>query len=196
MSSAASRKVTIHQGDLLWCGEHWINYLRDPGAQQNSAMVSLFHTRHSPAGEGNVAYVHIAGGLDAICTDSPELAAYLHETITRGRKGPFDRDMPTVRTRFSRAGDIRTSPAWILETERVRATWSRLGPPIIADGSFREGTEHFTVLIFAEQASIQVDGQPCSGVPYRVDVWKPSIGEQRSSCVFALAETFIRLPTW
>jgi hypothetical protein len=104
--------------------------------------------------------------------------------------------MATVKARFSRAGDIRTSPAWVLETERgtVRATWSRLGPPIIADGSFREGTEHFTVLIFAEEATIDVNGQACPGVPYRVDVWKPSIGEQRSSCVFALAETFIRLP--
>ncbi len=192
-----ANKVVVKSGEILWCGEHWINYLREPGAQANSGMVSLFHTRYSPGGEGNVAYVHIPEAkLDAVCTDNPELARYLDELMTRGRKGPFDRAMPVVATRFTRAGDVRTAPAWVLETEgrTVRATWSALGPPVIAEGTFREGTEHFTVLFFAEQATIEVDGHPCTGAPYLVDTWKTSIGGQRSSCVFALAETFMRLP--
>src|SRR5438105_4482434 len=111
-------KVVVKPHDLLWCGEHWINYLRAAGAQDNSGMVSLFHTRYSPGGEGTVAYVHLpAAGLDAICTDNPELAEYLDKLITRGRKGPFDRPMPVAATRFSRAGDIRTAPTWVLETQ-------------------------------------------------------------------------------
>lgn len=193
-------QVVVKPGELLWCGEHWINYLREPVAESNSGMVSLYHTRYSPAGEGNVAYVHIpssigGSGADAVYADNDELAQYLTGLMFRGRKGPFDRDMAVAPARFRRQGDIRTSPAWLLETESVtvRATWSQLGPPVIAEGVFREGHEHFTVLFFADGAEIEVDGRKCPGGPYTVDVWKSSLGGRRSSCVFALAETFLRL---
>lgn len=188
----------IKPGELLWCGEHWINYLREPGKSANSAMVSLYHTRYSPAGEGNVAFVHlpVAGGLDAVCTDNAELAAYLTDLMVRGRKGPFDREMPIVSSRFSRVGDVRSAPGWLLEMDgrTVRAHWWGLGHPILAEGVFREGHEHFTVLFFAHSAAIEIDGHSCPGAPYAVDIWKTTIGGERSSCVFAIAETFYRLP--
>jgi hypothetical protein len=51
----------INPGNLVWSGEHWINYLREPGAVSDSGMVSLYHTRYSSAGEGNIAFVDIQG---------------------------------------------------------------------------------------------------------------------------------------
>jgi hypothetical protein len=190
------QSVVVKAGELLWCGEHWINYLREPGGAANSGMVSLFHTRYSPAGEGNVAYVHVRDALDAICTDNQDLARAVTDLFIRGRKGPFDRDLQVLPARFRRTGDVRTAPGWVIEVgdRAVAATWMSLGAPVTAEGVFREGHEHFTVLFFAERATIEVDGEPCPGAPYAVDIWKATIGGERSSCVFALAETFLRLP--
>jgi hypothetical protein len=42
------------QGDLLWCGEHWIAYLRRPGEERESGMLSLYRAYSSPAGQGTV----------------------------------------------------------------------------------------------------------------------------------------------
>jgi hypothetical protein len=192
-----SGKVVVNQGTLIWCGEHWINYLREPGAAANTGMVSLFHTRYSGAGEGNVAFVTVPStGLDAVCTDNPELAGFLVDTIVRGRGGPFDRNLPTLSARFSRGGDVREAPSWRIETgtHLLIAAWAELTPPIIAQGIFREGHEHFTVLFFAAKASIRVGENLVPGEPYPVPIWRESIGGDRSSCVFALAETFIKLP--
>jgi hypothetical protein len=104
--------------------------------------------------------------------------------------------MQVLPARFRRTGDIRSAPGWVIEVDdrSLEATWMGLGAPVTAEGVFREGHEHFTVLFFAERASIEVDGEPCPGAPYTVDIWKATIGGERSSCVFALAETFLRLP--
>jgi len=40
---------------------------------------------------------------------------------------------------------------------------------------------------------MKLDGRAVEGKPYTRDIWKKSIGGDRSSCVFALAETFIRI---
>jgi hypothetical protein len=193
-----SPNVVIKQGPLVWSGEHWINYLREPGTEPSTGRVSLFHTRYCSAGEGNVAFVTIPGpgGLDAVCADNPDLARFTVETFTRGRGGPFDRELPTVSARFTRAGDVRVAPSWTIETDQhvVVATWSQLQPPLLAEGTFRAGHEHFTILLFAERATIQFDGRHLPGEPYRVDTWRASIGGDRSSCVFALAETLMQLP--
>ena len=52
-------------------------------------------------------------------------------------------------------------------------------------------TEHFTLLFFTDAASVQRDGQSIEGQPYLHDIWKPSIGGERSSCVIALAEILL-----
>src|SRR5688572_5928641 len=129
---AEPRKVAILPGELVWCGEHWINYLREPGQDSNSGMVSLFHTRHSGAGEGNVAFVRIPGpqGFEGVCTDNRDLAEFALATFVRGRGSPFDRDLPIVEAAFSREGDVRTAPAWRIElVDRhgtLLATWREL----------------------------------------------------------------------
>jgi hypothetical protein len=96
---------------------------------------------------------------------------------------------------LTREGDVRHAPSWVIQTDRHRlvTTWSEVQPPVIAEGSFREGTEHFTLLFFTDAASVRLDGRDLPGRPYPRDVWKKSIGGDRSSCVFALAETFMEV---
>ena len=62
-------------GAIRWSGEHWINYIRPPGAESDSGSFSLFHTCYSEAGAGTVAFVDIPGaGFLARCTDNRALA--------------------------------------------------------------------------------------------------------------------------
>ena len=192
------RPVAVHSGQLIWSGEHWINALRPEGAESPSAWISLFHTRYSSAGEGNVAQVMISGetGFSIVCTDSRELTQWI-TSMFLSRSSYYDRDAPVVEARFQRTGDITRDPEWLIETDkhRVVARWHVTEPPVIADGSFRSGSEHFTLLFFTDNATVELDGRSIDGKPFRRDIWKPTIGGERSSCVFALAETLIELPS-
>jgi hypothetical protein len=191
-----SRPV-INPGLLKWSGEHWINYLRVPGADSNSGMVSLFHTRYSAAGEGNVAFIDIPGnpGCEGLYTDNRDVAAFIQDMI-RGRGNPFDRELTIVEAHISREGDIRADPSWIIEDERDRivATWTHILAPLIVEGpspTFGPDRDFLTILFFAEMATIQINDRDVIGAPYKRDIWRPSIGGERSSCVFALAETMV-----
>ena len=194
-----SRPV-INPGNLTWSGEHWINYIRQPGAENDSGMVSLYHTRFSAAGEGSVAFVDIAGDPDSLglYTDNQEVAAFIKEMIS-GLGNPFDRELPLVDAQIYREGDVRTSPSWVIESDdnHIVATWSAIQPPVIAEGwapTFRPDRDFFTMLFFTDEATISLNRSEIEGAPYMRDIWKPSIGGERSSCVFALAETMIIVP--
>jgi hypothetical protein len=73
-----ARPVTILPGSLVWSGEHWVAFLREPGAHSDSAKISFFHLRYCPAGEGNVAVIRIAGtkSFHAVCTDNREVISF------------------------------------------------------------------------------------------------------------------------
>jgi hypothetical protein len=191
------RPVTLHGGKLVWLGEHWLAAIRPDGAASPSAWVSLFHTRYSPAGEGNVAQVMITGAktFSAVCADSLELADFVQAKFF-SRSSVRDPNAPTIKSRFQREGDIRRDPSWVIEAagHRIVARWRPAEAPVIADGTILEGTEHFTVLFFANEASVEFDREAVEGRPYGREIWKSSIGGERSSCVFALAETLIELP--
>jgi hypothetical protein len=192
--------VHLHNGQLVWCGEHWIAGLRCDGEEAPSAWVSLFHTRYSGAGEGNAAQVIIppsddSDGINVIATDNPEVAEWINARFFANStvKNP---DAPLLPATFTRAGATHRDPSWIIEVagHRIETTWHVNEAPVIANGSFRAGTEHFTILFFTDQATIYFDRQRVEGQPYMRDIWMPSIGGMRSSCVFALAETFMELP--
>jgi len=194
-----SRPV-INPGTLIWSGEHWINYIREPGAESDAGMVSLYHTRYSEAGEGTVAFVRLpAFGFEAICTDNLEVAQLITDLMIREGNPFHGSDMPLRDAVLKRAGDIRSEPAWIIQAGRHRivSTWSKLQPPVIAEGpapTFSPVRDFFTLLFFAEGAGITFDGNVVEGAPYPRDIWKRSIGGMRSSCVFALAETMTAVP--
>ena len=191
-----SRPV-INPGTLRWSGEHWINYLRQPGSDTNSGMVSLYHTRYSAAGEGSAVFVDIADQPECLglYTDNREVAAFIQAMI-QGRGNPFDREMPIIDAHISRSGDIRFNPSWVIANGRchITATWTDIQPPVISEGpapTFGPDRDFFTLLFFTDNASITCNGQPVKGQPYQRDIWRASIGGERSSCVFALAETMI-----
>jgi len=132
----------------------------------------------------------------ALCTDNPELAEFARARLLSSSSVPLDPDTPTVTSRFHREGDIRRQPAWVIEApgHRIVARWRAPDAPVIVDGSFAEGTEHFSVLFFVEEAVVEFDGVAVADRPSPRDIWRGSIGGDRSSCFFALAESFIELP--
>ena len=52
----------VLNGRVNWSGEHWISYLRPPGASADTGMVSLYNMRYTEAGHGFVAFVVIDDG--------------------------------------------------------------------------------------------------------------------------------------
>ena len=192
-----NQPVQTHPGRLVWSGEHWINALRPPGEQKPSAWFSLFHTRWSARGEGNAAQLVVPSlGLDVVCTDNRELADWVTERFFR-HSTVYNPTASVTDATFARVGDVRRDPAWVIETRgpnhRVMARWSAREEPVIASGSFKPGTEHFTALFFTNESSVEVDGNAVDGSPYLRDIWAPTIGGQRSSSVFALAETLLEV---
>ena len=188
----------VNKGRLFWTGQHWINYIRPPQSTETSGMVSLWHTHYSSVGEGTVAYVLIEGETSyrRICTDNPEMAAFIQAWM-RGRGGMYDMDLETVQASFSRGGDVLESPSWTIETaeDQIIARWSGLQSPVLLEAPaprLRDEWDVYSCLFFAHAAQILFNGHMIPGDPYSVDTWKPSLGGERSSCVFALSETFIR----
>jgi hypothetical protein len=196
-------RPTVNPGTIVWSGEHWINYLRRPDELANSGMVSLYHVRYSPIGEGTVAFVDIAGddGLCAACADNRELAPYLVEHIFRARgKGVhhFDRDLPVLDATLTRGGSVAATPSWEIRTarDRIVATWIDPEPPFLAELPAPSGLDHadfYSVFFFTPSATIEINDRRVIGQPYTEVSPSRHIGGERSSCMFALSETMVLL---
>ena len=184
---------SLSQGGLLWSGQHWIAYLRRPGSEDHTGMVSLYRGDTSPAGAGTAAFVQIPGadGFTGLCTDNRELAEFVRQTQVVPTS-PFDRGMEPVEARLSPGGDIRTEPAWEIDAagRRIDVCWRELDPPLVGPPTAHPRIV-FTILVFAGGGSIQLDGRDVGGEPYPRDNWARTLGRPRSSCCFALAETMI-----
>ncbi|MCY3778209.1 MAG: hypothetical protein OXH11_19705 [Candidatus Aminicenantes bacterium] len=188
----------ILPGRLLWSGEHWICFLRAPGTGKDTARVSLYRSHYSPAGEGHVAFVAVPGRLEAILTDNRAFLEFVRETMFRGKASPFAPCLPVVDADFRRGGELSESPSWNLETRdhHLNVTWTRLEPPAVAyrdDPELQSRRPVFTVLFFCRDALVLLDGRRIDGAPYPRSIWREALGGgDRSSCVFAIAETMIR----
>ena len=185
--------ASLSRGNLLWSGQHWIAYLRRPGRQDHTGMVSLYRGDTSPAGAGTAAFVEIPGGdgFTGLCTDNRDFAEFVRETQVVP-SSPFDRGMAVIDARLSLGGDIRTEPAWeiLAADRRIAVSWRDLDPPLVGPPTAHPRIV-FTVLIFAGGGSIELDGRDVGGGPYRRDIWARTLGRPRSSCCFALAETML-----
>ena len=188
------RAIALSQGSLLWSGEHWILYLRPPESQVDSGQLSLYCAAYSPAGRGTVAYIDVPGseGLTAVCTDNPDLADFITATMIRGSNNPFDRELPQWRATFSRAGRMDRNPSWTIQSEHntLTATWEQLESPLVGPPTLNPHIV-FTVLVFAAAGRMQLDGTVVPGCSYSRDAWRKNLGQARSSCCFALAETMV-----
>ena len=192
----------VSPGELTWSGEHWINYLRVPGDSADSGMVSLFNIRCSQAGNGIAAWIWIPGdqGFRAVCTDNREVTDFVVEIMAKAAANPpYDDELPVIEASFSQGGDIRKDPSWTVcaGDREIVATWTQIQPAVIANGAWPccpSGNYCFSLLHFADGGTISLDGRTVGGAPYTRDIWQPTIGGERSSCVFALSESFIKLP--
>ena len=188
-------------GSLLWSGEHWIAYLRTPGEESNSASVGVYHTRYSPAGEGNVALIDVKGpgGFSAAVTDNRAVYDFTMERVRAAAPDdPFNNiDLPLLDGSVVRGGDVRSAPYWLITAggRTVVATWSDLVIPFIMTGkppNDRGTAVAFSVLIFADSGTVALDGAQAPGVPFTRDGWRRITGPDgpASSFCFALAETY------
>lgn len=189
----AAQKPTT-QGDLLWSGEHWILYLRPTATAQPTAMVSLYHAYTSPAGQGTAAFIDFRGNnpYSALCTDNPEFAHFVRETQVTPTS-PFDLKMPLAAAQFERTGDVRHSPGWKITAtaQQIAATWQNLQAPLV-DPPTAHPRIVFTILVFADRATLTRNGAAVTGAPYPREIWASTLGQPMSSCVFALSETMVR----
>ena len=190
----------VNPGQVFWTGQHWINYLRVPGATADSGRVSVWHTHYCAAGEGTVVYVDIPGdpGLRAVCTDNRDLAAFVDGWV-RDLPGPYQIDVVHDAV-VHREGSIDAGPSWVVETEgaMVSTTWSNLEAPVVLEAPapmFKPNQDVYSHLLFTDEAAIHMGDRQIEGEPYRRDIWQQSIGGERSSCVVALSETFIEVPS-
>ena len=134
--------MEIVRGTLSWSGEHWICMLREPGSG-DTAVVSHYHLRHSPAGPGNVAVIHVPGadGAHVMATDNEPAAAFAKERFFAGRSDYFHGDLPVRPASFARIGEGRPGAGWSYRFDgtEVAARWFVREPPVVAHGSPRPG---------------------------------------------------------
>ena len=186
-------------GTIRWSGEHWINYICRSGEDTDSGSLSLYHTYYGDAGAGTVAFVDIPdAGFTAMLANNRELADWTFDQMIRGRGKQFDRELPVLDASFKRGGDIRTNPSWTIEADShtIESTWNITEPATIHWGPTPAGIPNvqiFSLLFFTHDVDLAHNGNPVEGTPYTRDIWRPTIGGDRSSCVFALAETTIYL---
>ena len=191
----------VFGGTLRWVGEHWVCGLQGED-EGETARVSLYHTHASPAGEGVVAYVSIRGEdappVLGVFTDNRALASWVHDAWGGGRGGPFGQDPPVFDARLARGGHSDDERSWSIEAPDLdlRVVWRAFETPVVSyrgdDPAVYAQRSLFNVLLFAREAEIHANGVRVPGAPYADGRWRPVIGgKDRSSCVVALAETFI-----
>lgn len=187
-----------NQPGLLWSGEHWILYLRTNAEDINSGSLSLYNTTYSPVGEGALAMI---GSSDKsiippiVCTDNRDLVSFIKKEIIAWNASPFEQNLEVVDAVFTRIGDIRSEPEWIIETDNynVSAKWSKIEPPTVMDKPLNSGDKSVThsILFFSEEASLTVNDTSIEGSPFIREGWKRAIGRVGSSCCFAISETIV-----
>ncbi len=186
---------------LVWSGEHWIAYLKNHDNQADVGRVSLYRVSYSTAGEGTVAFIDIPEeSFTGIFTDDLKLGDFMSKTLARGTSNNnyYKHDIPMLEAEITRGGDVRTMPSWTIASENgeVEVVWGSIHPPTILEGP---GPMHdgaavtHSLLFFANEATITLNGKSVGGVVYVRDEWIRAIGRQGTSAVFAIAETTTKI---
>ena len=205
MSSESAVQSRVFSEDLRWVGEHWLCVLKDRNLEE-TVRISLYNTYESPAGEGAVAYLSIRSRsctpLLGVFTDNRDLSDWIYEAWGGGREGVFQQPLIVYDAQFARGERSRDNRSWLIEntTIKIEATWQQFEDPVVSyrgdDPNVYAHRSLFNVLLFALDAKVQLNGTCVEGSPYLHNRWQSIIGgADRSSCVVALAETFINRNT-
>jgi hypothetical protein len=202
MNSEYVVQSKVFKEELRWVGEHWLCVLKDSSSSEETARISLYNTYESPSGEGVVAYVSICSGscapLLGVFTDNRNLSSWIHKAWSGGRERVFHQPLVVYDAQFMRGEYSRENRSWLIEniSIKIEATWKNFEAPVVSyrgdDANVYAQRSLFNVLLFACDAEVQLNGTRVEGSPYLHNQWKSVIGgNDRSSCVIALAETFI-----
>lgn len=177
----------------IWCGIHYLLYLRRPGETEDCVRFSLFQTEYSPAGNGHAAFLYLdAASLTsaprgAVYTDNPDLAIWLYDYMYRGRDNVLAAcGEPVVTARFGRSGDMQRRLTYSIDTahNQFAATWAGLETPFVHHGHGASSSVYtYCFFVVAQGASLVIDGETVSGSIYDRQDWVPLVGRPLSSCL-------------
>ena len=177
----------------VWCGIHYLLYLRRPGEEQDTTRFSLFQTEYSPAGAGHAAFLYTdpacmqSAPVNAVYTDNPELAAWLYNRMYRDRDNPLaECGEPIITARFGRSGDMGRQLNYTIDTAHghISATWADLEPPFVHHGVAGSSSIYtYCFFVVATRASLTIDGEVVPGAIYPRQDWIPLVGRPLSSCL-------------
>ena len=117
--------------------------------------------------------------------------------MIKGKVLHFDKELEVVKADFKPGGNIVCCSFWQIGFGQysIKAVWSNPFPAIVAyrpQEVIKNDYCFYSNLFFTDEAFIEVNGKRIRGKPYR-DIWiEVNGGGERSSCVFALGESFIR----
>ena len=177
----------------IWCGIHYLLYLRRPGEEEDCARFSLFQTEYSPAGGGHAAFLYLdAASLstppeNAAYTDNPDLADWLYNRMYRDRDNPLaECGEPVLTARFGRSGDLGRRLGYSIDTahRHIEATWAWLEPPFIHHGQGGSSSVYtYCFFVVAARASLAIDDEAVPGAIYDRQDWVPLVGRPLGSCL-------------
>lgn len=193
----------------IWCGIHYLLYLRRPGEERDCARLSLFQTEYSPGGGGHAAFLYldpaslrsaqaVAGApgmrpqkppapVNAVYTDNPDMAGWLYNRMYRDGDNPLaECGEAVVTARFGRSGDMRRRLRYSIDTAQshITATWGGLEPPFVHHGLGGRSTVYtYCFFVVAARASLVVNGEAAPGEIYLRQDWVPLVGRPLSSCL-------------
>lgn len=189
--------MTRQQSDQtpIWSGIHYLLYLRESGAEEDSARFSLFQTEYSPAGGGHAGFLHIdpscmpSAPASAVYTDNPEMAEWLYNRMYRDSDNSLAACGNRVITaRFGRGGDMRQRLGYSIDSGdgTVGAAWTDLETPFVHHGvAGRSGLYTYCLFVVANGAGLEVNGTMVPGDLYARQDWIPLVGRPLSSCLIA-----------
>ena len=132
---------------------------------------------------------------------SPTIARSPHGCTTPGAAAAAGRSgqhPPVFDARLARGDRTGDERSWSIQTPDLdlQVVWRAFETPVVSyrgdDPEVYAQRSLFNVLLFAREAEVHANGVRIDGAPYTDGRWRPVIGGgDRSSCVVALAETFI-----
>ncbi|MYC96820.1 MAG: hypothetical protein F4X14_17780 [Caldilineaceae bacterium SB0661_bin_32] len=179
----------------IWCGIHYLLYLRLAGAEEDCARFSLFQTEYSPAGGGNAGFLYIdpeclsSAPASCVYTDNPEMAEWMYNRMYRDSDNSLAACGNRVITaRFGRGGDMRQRLGYSIDSAdgTVGAAWTDLETPFVHHGlAGRSGLYTYCLFVVANGAGLEVNGEMVPGDLYARQDWIPLVGRPLSSCLIA-----------